>query len=41
MLQEAHYGFFFKPSPKTVVQFPDLEIANNYEELKVFIDKSL
>lgn len=41
MLQEADFGFFYKPSPKTVEQFPHLEIADNYEELKAFISKAL
>jgi hypothetical protein len=39
MLQEAHHGIFFRPSPKTREQFPNLPVVNNYEELKNMIDK--
>jgi len=38
MLVEADHWFFFKPSPKTVEQFPQFAIADNYEELKKYID---
>lgn len=41
MLQEATHGTFFKPSSKTVEQFPHLNIANDYEELKAFISRAL
>jgi hypothetical protein len=41
MLVEADHGFFFKPSPKTVEQFPQFPIANNYEELKKYIEEVL
>ena len=41
MLWEAHNWFFFKPSPKTVEQFPQYLIAEDYEELKDYITSVL
>ena len=38
MLQEADAGFFFK-APKAVIdQYPDYELADNYEDLKTLIE---
>ena len=38
MLQEANAGFFFK-APKAVVdQYPDYELADNYEDLKTLVE---
>ena len=38
MLQEADAGFFFK-APKAVIdQYPDYELADNYEELKRLVE---
>ena len=38
MLQEANAGFFFK-APKAVIdQYPDYELADNYEDLKTLVE---
>lgn len=41
MLNEADYGFFFKPGKKATDAFPNIEISNDYEELKKLIERSL
>jgi len=41
MLRKADFWYFFKPWKKATEAFPKIEIANNYEELKNFIDKSI
>ncbi len=41
MLNEADFWFFFKPWKKATDAFPHIEIAQNYEELKKLIEKSL
>ncbi|NDK08600.1 bifunctional phosphoserine phosphatase/homoserine phosphotransferase ThrH [Candidatus Gracilibacteria bacterium] len=41
MLNEANFGFFFKPGKKATDAFPNIPVAQSYEELKTFIEKSL
>lgn len=41
MLKEANFWYFFKPWKKATDAFPEIRIANNYEELKEFIRKSI
>ena len=41
MLNEADFWFFFKPGKKATDAFPTIEIANDYEELKKLIERSL
>lgn len=41
MLNEADFWLFFKPWKKATDAFPDLDIANDYEELKSYIVKNL
>jgi phosphoserine/homoserine phosphotransferase len=41
MLNEANFWFFYKPGKKATEAFPTIKIANNYEELKKLIEKSM
>lgn len=41
MLQEANFWIFFKPWKKAIEAFPNIPIANNYDELKEFIIKNI
>lgn len=41
MLNEANFWFFFKPGKKATDAFPNIPVAQSYEELKTFIEKSL
>lgn len=41
MLNEANFGFFYKPGKKATDAFPTIEIANNYEELRKYIERSI
>ena len=38
MLQEADAGFFFKAPEAVVDQYPDYELADNYEDLKTLVE---
>ena len=38
MLQEANAGFFFKAPKAVVEQYPDYELADNYEDLKTLVE---
>ena len=38
MLQEADAGFFFKAPEAVVDQYPEFELADNYEDLKTLIE---
>ena len=38
MLQEADAGFFFKAPPAVIDQYPDYELADNYEDLKTLVE---
>ncbi len=41
MIQAAHQGFFFKPPASVVTDFPDIPVAQNYDELKAMIESLL
>jgi phosphoserine / homoserine phosphotransferase len=41
MIQEADNGFFFKPPESVITDFPDIPIANDYQELKIMIKQLL
>ena len=38
MLQEADAGFFFKAPEAVVDQYPEFELADNYEDLKTLVE---
>ena len=38
MLQEANAGFFFRAPKAVVEQYPDYELADNYEDLKTLVE---
>ena len=38
MLQEANAGFFFKAPKAVIEQYPDYELADNYEDLKTLVE---
>lgn len=39
MLNMADHGYFFNPWEKARTAFPDIKVINNFEELKILIDK--
>ncbi len=39
MIKEADAGCFFQPGKKATDAFPEIDIANDYEELKWYIDR--
>jgi len=41
MLNEADFWFFYKAGKKATDAFPNIPVAQSYEELKAFIEKSL
>lgn len=41
MLNEANFWFFYKPGKKATDAFPNIPVAQNYEELKKLIESSL
>ncbi len=41
MIKSADAGFFFQPPKNITQEFPEIPVANNYEELKVLIKAEL
>jgi phosphoserine/homoserine phosphotransferase len=41
MIQQADLGFFFKPPETVVVDYPQIPVTRNYDELKTMIKKML
>ncbi len=41
MIQAAHQGFFFCPPPSVVLDYPQIPVTHNYDELKIMIGSLL
>ena len=41
MIQSANTGFFFRPPESVTVDFPDVPVVQNYQELKTMLESVL
>ncbi len=41
MIQEAQQGFFFDPPDSVVMDYPEIPVARNYQELRIMIGAAL